>query len=276
MQRQVDSYNGPGRSPNNPAVSCADMLDQNPNALSGYYWIGTPRDPRTQYCDMTMSCGGVTGGWTRVAELNMTDSSQQCPIGLKEGTYSDKRTCVMSMAAGCASVIFPVTLDYSKVCGKIIAYQDGTTDAFRRGGHPGIETNYLDGISLTHGNPRHHIWTFAAAAHEFKSDTPSLCPCSNTELASQAWGPPGFVGDNYFCDTGSRQHCSFGLFYGEDPLWDGAGCGPQSTCCSLNNPPWFHRQFPQPTSDNIEMRVCKDEGPSNEDIAIEIVDIFVQ
>ena len=90
--------------------------------------------------------------------------------------------------------------------------------------------------------------------------------CTHTVQFIYAWGSPGFVGDNYFWDTGSAAHCQFGFFYGEDPLWDEAGCGPQSTCCSFNNPPWFHWQFPQPTSDDIEMRVCKNEGPSNEDM----------
>ena len=65
-----------------------------------------------------------------------------------------------------------------------------------------------------------------------------------------------------------------GRFYSEDPLWDGAGCGPQSTCCSFNNPPWFYKQLPQPTTDAIEMRVCRNEPASNEDIAIEIVEIY--
>ena len=60
---------------------------------------------------------------------------------------------------------------------------------------------------------------------------------------------------------------------GDDPLWDGAGCGPMSTCCA---PPWFYKQLPQPTTDDIEMRVCRDEDASNEDIAIEMVEIYIQ
>ena len=36
------------------------------------------------YCDMTLLCGNITGGWMRVAELNMTDTSQQCPGELME------------------------------------------------------------------------------------------------------------------------------------------------------------------------------------------------
>ena len=57
--------------------------------------------------------------------------------------------------------------------------------------------------------------------------------------------------------------------YSNDPLWDGDGCTAPNPCCSFNNPPWFYKQLPQPTTDNIEMRVCK------EDVAIEIVEIYI-
>jgi lipocalin len=48
------------------------------------------------YCDMTMSCGGVTGGWMRVAELDMslTNSSSQYPGGLRQRNDSDIHTYV--------------------------------------------------------------------------------------------------------------------------------------------------------------------------------------
>ena len=64
--------------------------------------------------------------------------------------------------------------------------------------------------------------------------------------------------------------------YDADPLWDGAGCGGQSTCCSFNNPPWFYKPLPQPTTDDIEMRVCRDQDSTDEDIAIAIIEFYVQ
>ena len=87
--------------------------------------------------------------------------------------------------------------------------------------------------------------------------------------------PPEFVGNDYFCDTGSSDFNS-NIFYSDDPLWDGAGCGPQSTCCSFNNPPWFYKQLPQPTTDDIEMRVCRSDSTGDEDIGIEMFDIYIQ
>ena len=119
---------------------------------------------------------------------------------------------------------------YSHICGKIIGYQDSSPDAF---GHvhihqQSIDGAYVDDISLTHGsNPRQHIWTkaFAATLDEVGSRPLYNCPCFNRNLASSATPPPDFVGNDYFCDTGSAEHFQH-IFYGDidDPLWDGAGC----------------------------------------------------
>ena len=43
-------------------------------------------------------------------------------------------------------------------------------------------------------------------------------------------------------------------WYTSDPLWDGEGCGGNSTCCEFNNLPWFYKDLPQPTTDDIELR----------------------
>ena len=88
--------------------------------------------------------------------------------------------------------------------------------------------------------------------------------------------PPAFVGNDYFCDTGSSGPFDRQTFYSDDPLWDGAGCGTLNDCCSFNNPPWFYKQLPQPTTDSIEMRACRDQSIGDEDIAIELVEIYVQ
>ena len=276
LQQQNTIYHSFGRCPSNPAASCADIITINASSPwpSGYYWIGTQGNSSKQYCDMTRSCGGVTGGWMRVAELDMTNSSHQCPSNLMEKIYSGKRTCVrIETAGGCSSVNNFITpgVEYSNVCGRVIGYQYGSPNAFSSNNN--IDSKYVDGVILTHGDPRQHIWTFAAARDEIGT---SNCPCTNTNLISQATTPPTFVGNDYFCDTGSEQSYS-SIFYGDDPLWDGAGCGPLNTCCSFNTPPWFYKQLPQPTTDDIEMRVCTSGNPiTNEDIAIEIVEIYVQ
>ena len=259
------------------AASCAAVLLYDPSSPSGHYWVRSSNGSAVRvYCDMTKSCGNITGGWMRVAKLDMTNNSTQCPSGLRQRTDSNIYTCTRnSSSGGCSSVtLFTSNIHYSRVCGKIKAYQFSTTDAFGSG-PDNIESYYVDGVSLTHGRPRQHIWTFAAAFDETTSIPQAKCPCTNINTANSATPPPEFVGNDYFCDTGSSIG-SLKIFYSDDPLWDGAGCGPQSTCCSFNNPPWFYKQLPQPTTDDIEMRVCRDEAESNEDIAIEMFDIYIQ
>ena len=81
------------------------------------------------YCDMERSCKGVGGGWMRVASINMTDTSHQCPSGLRT-LNTPRRLCSMNMDnGGCSSAVFPVEgVQYSRVCGKIIGYQQKTPD----------------------------------------------------------------------------------------------------------------------------------------------------
>ncbi len=261
------------------AASCAAILQLNPSSPSGYYSIRSSNGSLVNvYCNMTLSCGNITGGWMKVAELDMTNNSNQCPSTLTQRIDSNKRTCAInSSSASCVPVIYSIdAIEYSKVCGKIKAYQVSTPDAFgNRPNELSIDSYYVDGISLTHGRPRKHIWTFAGSVDEVGTDPSHNCPCTNINLASSASTPPAFVGNDYFCDTASQGRFQF-IFYGVDPLWDGAGCGPLNTCCTFNNPPWFYKELPESTTDDIEMRVCKDQATFDEDIAIEKIDIFVQ
>ena len=277
-QQLINSLGNPGEYQSHPASSCAAILLFDPLSLSGYYWVRSANGSAVRvYCDMTRSCGNITGVWVRVGELDTTNSSTQCPSGLRQRTDSNIRTCTRnSNSGGCSSVtLYTSNIHYSRVCGKIKAYQFGSTDAF--GHNPDdIESHYVDGISLTHGErPRKHIWTFAAAVDETTYESRSKCPCTNNYTANRATPPPTFVENDYFCDTGSSNNYTH-VFYSDDPLWDGVGCGPYSTCCSLNNPPWFYKQLPQPTTDDIEMRVCRNEAESNEDISIEMFYIYIQ
>ena len=48
-----------------------------------------------------------------------------------------------------------------------------------------------------------------------------------------------------------------------------------STCCEFNNPPWFCKQLPQPTTDGIELRVRGDTSLSDEDTPLEVIEIYV-
>ena len=80
----------------------------------------------------------------RVAELDMRDSSSQCPSDLRMGNACNPiRTCVIkSSNANCSSVFFTTHgFKYTRVCGMIRAYQFGTPDAFGNHGNPKLRNS---------------------------------------------------------------------------------------------------------------------------------------
>ena len=69
----------------------------------------------------------------RVASLNWSNESLPCPDGFRERNDFAIHTCgiASTSASSCPSIIFEIhNTMYSRVCGKIRAYQVGTTDAF--------------------------------------------------------------------------------------------------------------------------------------------------
>ena len=75
----------------------------------------------------------------------------------------------------------------------------GNPDGFFQFYVRSLDQGYMDGVSITHGQPRHHIWSYAAGAFE-TTNAHSSCPCS----IAQGSRPPGFIGNNsYYCESGS-------------------------------------------------------------------------
>ena len=71
-----------------------------------------------------------------------------------------------------------------------------------------------------------------------------------------------YVGFHYACVT---EHCSNAYSCFPDTPWHGLPCVGNET---------FYRQLSESTTDNIEMRVCRDQDRSDEDILISLVEIF--
>ena len=224
----------------------------------------------------------IPGLWTRIAHLNMSDPNQVCPPSWRVNVTGSVRTCTRS-TSGTDSAIFPANgRTYSRVCGRINAFQKGVPDAFVastvRGAN--LEGPYVDGISLTHGEAgsRQHIWTFAAVRTERENVANFSCPCINTD-SDVIHAVPGFVGTNYFCAAGHNEALgptSINEVYLSDPLWDGAGCDSAfNTCCQFNSPPYFCTALPQPTTDDIEVRISHDEPSLDEDTLVSLIDIYV-
>ena len=68
----------PGWSADRPASSSHSILDCNPSAPLGYYWIGNGAQPHYVYCYMEADKCGVRGVM-RVAHIDMRNTSVNCP-----------------------------------------------------------------------------------------------------------------------------------------------------------------------------------------------------
>ena len=221
----------------------------------------------------TELCGGP--GWRRVAFINMTDPNQDCPQGLNLTDYPI-RSCgrTHTQAHDCSSVVFLINgSQYSQVCGRVTAYRWGDNFGFA-GYHLNrlaINSAYVDGLSLTHGLPPTHIWTFASGFFSGNGSDAApyyRCPCD----PGNNYTSPSFVENDYFCDSVAKVDNDL-RFYPDNVLWDGQDL--LNPCYGLNNPPWFNTTLPVPTAEDIELRMCFFSDVSASNIAITILEIFV-
>ena len=266
--------------------SCQELLKMQPRSPSGYYTLLPPNSNTIlkTYCSMEELCGSG-GGWMRLAYLDMSDSTEMCPPGFRRYSLGSTRVCGRAYSfASCQSVIFPSNgISYSQVCGRVVGYQYGSTDAFAAlfANKNNINTYYVDGVSITRGSPRQHVWTLAAGYNSYSNEHPNAnCPCTlnSTQKVSS------FVSDNYFCEAdrpklyNNRWPYSQPASDPDDPLWDGKGCSSRETaCCSAPGLPWFHRDYGEyTTTDYLELRVCSDETAYNEDVPVEFYEIYVK
>ena len=221
-------------------------------------------------------CDGSTG-WRLIAYLNMSDPSQQCPSAWQEIPTPHRVCGRKSASGGCEGLTYSTGSEqYDQVCGRIIGYQLSTPDAFC-GSSRSIDSYYLDGVSVTYGSPRQHIWSFAGGLDEDSSgDSGSSCGCVTGSTNRNHI--PLFVGQNYFCESGITRWDSrtFVFWRDGDPLWDGQGCGLTSSCCTFNSPPWFSVRLPSPTSDDIEVRICGHGGIGDEDTPIQLIELYIK
>ena len=236
-------------------ASCSDVVRLG-GTTPGYFDIMlTNGSIASVFC----GCDGEDG-WTRVAYLNMSDPLQQCPTELRLYNESGVRACGRRTSGGdsCDSVTFSINgASYSQVCGRVIGYQYGHTDAIHSAlsYSYSIDSPYVDGISITHGSLHQHIWTLAAGYIETGADT-WHCPCNTGSPISV----PSFIGNDYFCESGTLAYDGIKL-YRNDPLWDGEGCGGnEGPCCNAPGIPWFHKVLNSSTTDDIELRMCSNHN----------------
>ena len=265
--------------------SCKEIKNKQPNSPSGVYLLATANDgAKYAYCNMEELCGSG-GGWTRLAYLKMSDATVNCPSGFNLCTSGDIRACgrAASSRGGCTSVQFPSNgISYSQVCSRVVGYQYGSIDAIQsaygdHNHHNDINSYYVDGISITRGSPRQHVWTLMGGLYEDnRSNGQPSCPCSPA-------GSPyknnlqSFIGNDYFCESGNPTSIwKDSHFYPSDPLWDGKECSREGDCCTAPGLPWFHKDLNTNTTDHLEMRLCADQGNDNEDTPVSFYELYVK
>jgi len=260
-----------GRSISNPAGSCNEIYQRNPTSreTTDQYWIKTNQGLFKVTCNMKLKCGGVIGGWMQVVDVDM-DRDDRCP-GTWQKIINPMKLCLGLETSGCASANFHVKgVSYDNICGQAEAYQKGSPDAFQSK-IQSIDGVYVEGISITLGSPRKHVWTYAAGVSDDYDAKSANCPCATIP------GPnaPDFVGNDFYCESGNVGLWDVSAYYLSDPLWDGNGCGNGNGCCAKIGMPWFYRKLQMTMIENFEIRICKGSNRNDEDIGVKKLELFV-
>ena len=139
-------------------TSCKEIKERQPLSPSGVYLLAsaTGGATYTAYCNMGTLCGSG-GGWTRLAYLDMSYATQNCPSGFRLYQSGGVRVCgrPVTNSGSCVSVQFPSNgISYSQICGRVTGYQYGTPDAVHptdgpSGHQNNINSYYADGVLIT-------------------------------------------------------------------------------------------------------------------------------
>jgi len=259
--------------------SCENIYSNNPETgdKPGYYRIN---DTQWTYCNMTaiaagliFSCAGVGGGWTRIANIDIS-AGDNCPSGWRKDTYSGVSFCrvVSDGRQTCSSASFSTDgISYQRVCGRARGYQKGRSAAFYGGSRTTIDGPYVEGLSITYGHPRQHIWTYADGDFDANPTPCCNCPCADGGGPL----PPSYVGTNYYCEAGAVDRNS-GDYYFNDTLWDGSDCYSSSDCCTNSLQPWFYHELNEISNSAIEARICRWDQFSYGSMLIDQLELYVQ
>ena len=138
-----------------------------------------------------------------------------------------------------------------------------------------IKGAYVDGLSITLGNPCKYMWTYAVGFHD-EHASQGNCPCTSSPGTSAFT----FINNDYYCESessGTGQPSN--AYLTSDSLWDAYGSGCTVTyddCCTNVNIPWIFRQFHNSQQDDIEVRICANQDFEDEAVALDQLQLFVQ
>ena len=239
--------------------SCALRYKNDPNLKSDTYELTINGKKQSVYCAMGEICG-VKTGWMRVGFFFVNyarcPNDEFVPHKLNTGGY----VCRAKASGSCASMpLETYGMTYTDVCGAVLGYQAGATVAFDS--KADINSPYLSGVSITRTvtgpEKRRHVFSLAAGEAE-KSTSQNACPCN----AGATHKPPAFVGDDYYCESGSPDVPTSTAVLNNDQLWDGKKLQHAEAKCKKPLMPWFKHSISPPTSDQLELRLCRSNDKS--------------
>lgn len=216
-------------------------------------------------------CGD--GLWRSIADIDVSGNDTSCPSGW-EFANTPRIGCTKpdNDVGGCALASFSTAgVEYDQVCGRVTGRTADTPNGFR----PTNNNNdnlvdgitLVDGLTVTYSSPIRHIWTFSA--HFNPSMDRFSCPC-NPNVNNINMLAVNFANGSYFCDYSRPNE--------NRPLWTG-DCGDLMTtvpeCCNPNGPPYFSATLDEPTTENVDVRICTNVN-SPESVYVESMELFIQ
>ena len=206
-------------------------------------------------------CGGA--GWKLAIYRDFRDPNTSCPDEWERTMYDERPyTCgKKSEGQGCDIASFPETegLEYSKVCGRIKAYQFGTLST--------------DHSVLIESDSEGDIWTFTNGITQSQTESSLFqfrCPCDG--------GQP-FSSETHFCESLIKDNIPGDKydnhFFSNNVLWDNVGCSSSGDCCSRFVGPYFIRHLESMSTDPISVTICTADR-ATQNYAIELIEIYVQ
>jgi hypothetical protein len=236
-----------------PPTSCREVLARDPLAPSGEYTLDGPSGPITVTCEMTLH----DGGWALVVDDDYTNGDP-CPAPfVPKGSLS---ACGRDANTPITQASFAAPIAYTEVLGSIQGIAFDSLDAFAPPG-VSVDVAYVDGVSVTTGAPRVHLFTLAAS-HE---GTDNDCPCDD----GGAPDPPPAIGDRWSCDRSAQT----GVFDVANPLWDDV-----QRCLPLDQLDRYFQSAPLPAAvlDPIDVRLQIDDAANDEDLALMHLELYVR
>lgn len=212
----------------------------------------------------------------------------------KDGTITG---CHSRIVGECSPLFIEVgSTKFNSVCAKAVGYQMGFPDAYAITSLPhSADSLYADGLSITYGFPRYHIWTYAVGSSRnkiYETYAPT-CPCTGGQPS------PAFVGSYQYCDSGystappskslaniqAHDYTVYSEINNDTSLW-----GDDCVCCKYGTrppvdvdpnvkAPWFARhnlQLEGEVTKRFEVRLCEHEIDMQEGALLTEFELYIK